>query len=914
MIRSDSLGPGLTPSRRQSAALPLLATKYTIPNLRGSTIPRLRLIDLLEQGAQRRLTLLAAPPGFGKTTLLAAWARHAGGAAAWVSLDAGDNDPVRFWHYVLAALDHCRPGMGDAALALLQAAQIPSIESVLTALLNSAATMPERVVLVLDDLHVITSQPIYEGLAFLIEHMPPQLHLVIASRTVPPLNMARLRANSELVEIRADLLRFSADEVRALLNGLQGLALTDADIAALESRTEGWAAGLRLASLALQGQRDRAAFVASLSGSHRIILDYLMEEVLARQSAERQQFLLDTAILERLAADVCDAVAERHDSQRELEALEQANIFIEPLDDERRWFRYHQLFGEFLREAQSRRDPLRAPALHRRAAAWYVAQGRLADALPHASAAGDTALVVDLVEQMGRELLEQGEVVTIRRWLDLLSLDLVGARPRLGLLYAWLLITSIQLDEAERWLGACEARWAQQGGALDDEHRGELALLWAMLAFAQGDMPRSEDLLREVRAMAPAPSTWVYRRLVWFEGIVFTIQSEFSIVQGALAEAELNSVFSSTPQRQYILVIILIARGQINAALSLLQAISSHFVSDDPGSKIFEMLMYQMATIIFYERNDLDRAYTFAQRINTFSAKHTGSPGALIGPLMLFQVQWAQGDWDAARRTQATIEREIHAFSFFTLVLRDLLVLFVTYLARQGQFEEMRRWITFSSGLRIEVPAGRRSSMGLALSLQGYRINLAQAYHALAEQRYDDALALATPVCAESTADGWGYTTILATLVEAQVWQGRGQHAQAVDVALRALALAAPEGFVRAFVDGGEPVRQLLALVLAALGRQPGHPQAALAPYVRTLLAAFPAAPAAPAALVEPLSARELDVLRLVAIGRSNQQVAQALVIGVGTIKTHLLNIYGKLGVHNRTEAVARARDLGLVD
>ncbi len=419
----DALPPGDTPGSTSEQLL--LVTKLALPPVRADLVPRPRLTNQLQLGIQRPLTLIAAPAGFGKTTLLSTWLEHASLQAAWISLEHDDDDLTRFWSYVFTALSRVHPGSGTSALALLQASTLsplPPIEIVLTVWINDLAALPHQVALVLDDYHLITAQPIHRAVTYLLYHLPPQLHLVIVTRADPPLSLARLRARGHLTEIRAADLRFTAEETAAFLTRALGLELSAQDIATLEARTEGWIAGLQLAALSMQGRKDIAGFLEAITGSHRYIIDYLVEEVLARQPEPVQTFLLQTAILERLQGSLCEAVmgvmrepGEEASGQAMLEQLEQANLFLTPLDDERLWYRYHQLFAEALRHRLQRRQPALVPELHRRASTWYEQHGLVRDAVHHALAAADFEQAVRLMEQVVDSLVRQDKIATLQR-------------------------------------------------------------------------------------------------------------------------------------------------------------------------------------------------------------------------------------------------------------------------------------------------------------------------------------------------------------------------------------------------------------------------------------------------------------------------------------------------------------------
>ena len=454
----------------------LLGTKLHAPLPRPSAVDRARLLDRLGRGAMSKLTLVSAPPGFGKTTLVAQWiaAQGAERSTAWVSLEPADNEPTTFWAYVVAAVARVLPGVGDAARDLLADGQARA-DRAIAALVNDLATVPGDLVIVLDDLHVIEAPEIGEGLAFLLDHLPPQVHLVVITRSDPPLPLARMRARGELVEVRAADLRFTTDEAAAYLNDQMGLSLAGAEVNTLEARTEGWIAALQLAAISMRGREDVASFIASFAGDDRYVVDYLADEVLERQPEAIRDFLLRTAILDRLTGALCDAVTGATGGSATLVSLERANLFLVPLDDQRRWYRYHHLFADLLRTRLLDQHPDDVPELHRRASAWWEAHGEPAEAIGHALAAGDVERAADLVEPEARRLVRGRHEMTVRRWLDSLPDRIFEVRPVLADAHAGVLLATGQtegvdrrLDQAERWLdaavGDAERQRAEQAG------------------------------------------------------------------------------------------------------------------------------------------------------------------------------------------------------------------------------------------------------------------------------------------------------------------------------------------------------------------------------------------------------------------------------------------------------------------
>ena len=526
----------------------LLETKLYVPRSRRGLVLRPRLCERLDRGTASKLMLVSAPAGFGKTTLLTEWlaARSAvpadGRLAAWLSLDRGDNDPASFWGYVIAALRTVASGVGESALALLDTPQPPPIETVLTTLLNDLGAVAGEIVLVLDDYHVIEAREVQDGMAFLLDHLPPRLHVVIASRADPALPLARLRARGELTEIRAAELRFTADEAAAYLNETMGLQLTPRDVAALEGRTEGWIAALQLAALSMQGRDDVADFIAGFAGDDRYVVDYLAEEVLARQPDRVQAFLLQTSILGRLSGPLCDAVTGQGGGKGMLEALDRGNLFLVSLDDRRRWYRYHHLFADVLQARLLDEQPGQVPDLHRRASEWYAQNGELSEAVDHALAAGDFERAAGLVELAIPAMRRTRQEVRLRGWLEVLPDEVVRVRPVLSVYFAGALLLGGEFEgvegrlrDAERWLepptGGYEEPQvpsAEMVVADEEEYRrlpATIQLYRSALALARGDVPgtvrhaqRAFDLSPEQDHLCRASAAGMSGLAFWTSG------------------------------------------------------------------------------------------------------------------------------------------------------------------------------------------------------------------------------------------------------------------------------------------------------------------------------------------------------------------------------------------------------------
>ncbi|HET7271561.1 MAG TPA: hypothetical protein VFI90_10810, partial [Rubrobacter sp.] len=562
--------------------------------------------ELLAEGMNRKLTLVSAPAGYGKTTLLSEWRMiHLGSEypLAWVSLEEADNDPSRFLSYLVATLQTVEAGIGDSVLASLRSPQPPPVESVLAALINDIAAVPEEFAVVLDDYHVIEAQPIQGAIAFLLEHMSPQMHLVIASRTDPPLPLARLRARGQMTELRAADLRFTAEEAGAFLTDVMGLELSTRDVEALERHTEGWIAGLQLAALSMRGREDSSAFIEAFTGSNRYVLDYLVDEVLARQAEPVTSFLLKTSILDRLSGELCDAVAESHGGQEMLETLDRENLFVVPLDEEGHWYRYHHLFAEVLRHLLRRSQPNLVPELHRRASRWYEQNGLLDEAIKHALAARDFESAARLVEGGAGEILARGEVSLLVGWVEALPEELMRSRPGLCIPYAWALFLTGRLEDAEE--RARDAERAANTGVLS----AEVTALRANLVRARGDVPGSIELAREARKLLPEDDFALRGAISFNLGSAYWVTGDLEAAKEAFAEA---SAASRRAGNTYVALLSMRARAEIEkmsghlrrAADLYHEALQIAEASPSPAAGLAHVGMGEL----LYEWNDLDGA------------------------------------------------------------------------------------------------------------------------------------------------------------------------------------------------------------------------------------------------------------------------------------------------------------------
>ncbi len=899
-------------------ATPLLQTKLYIPPARPELVSRPRLIERLNAGLDRKLTLVSAPAGFGKTTLLSEWVTGCTRPVAWLSLDEGDNDPAHFLAYFIATIQTIHQDIGQSLVTASQSSQPLAIQAILTALINDISTIAERFTLVLDDYHLITAQPIHDGLGFLLDHLPPQLHLVLATRADPPLPLARLRARGQLTELRQSDLRFTTAEAAAFLNRVMGLNLAPEHVAALESRTEGWIAGLQMASLATQaqvstqGQEGVAGFIHAFTGSDRYILDYLVEEVLQRQPESVQTFLLQTCILNHLTGTLCDAVIDSlllaeegpEAGQAMLEQLDRGNLFIVPLDNERRWYRYHRLFADLLRNRLHRTQPNLAPVLHRRASVWYEQHGLMATAIDHALAAEDIERAADLIEQNAEDTLMRGEAATFLRWVAALPGDQVRARPSLGVLHAWMLLLSGQP------LQAIESR-LQDADVGDELAMGRVTALRALIIAFQGQMSRAAELFRQALAQLPQEDRFIRDFATWILSI-----SQSSGDDGASDYQAMDEIFRASQKTGNVMIAVMVMcsqaelsarQGQLHqAAVIYRQALELTTGAQGQRRPIAGQALIGLGEL-YREWNDLDAATRYLtegiQLTNQWS-----EVGSLEAYITLARVRQAQGDLDGA--WEATRKAQELAAKFDITEIDDLVVaLFRAWLwIAQGDLEAARRWAEERELYQyIDTPLQEERQSPTEHRLRKYEL-VVLARLLIAQGRLDETLTLLEPLLSIAERRNRPGMMIEITLLQALAFQAQGNIDRAMVPLERALSLAEAEGYVRIFVDEGEPLARLLYLA-AERGIAPE--------YAGRLLAAFPtlepAAREPHAEMVEPLSERELDVLRLIAEGLSNQEIAQRLVVSLRTVKWHAGNIYGKLGVKNRTQAVARARMLNLL-
>lgn len=880
-----------------------LSTKLYFPSPRPSLVPRPRLVECLQTGLGGPLTLISAPAGYGKTTLLVEWRAGAGCnfPAAWFSIDSGDNNLFRFWEYLTAALETLQRGLAGEVTSLLQAPQLPPPEALVAALVNGLAGFTKDSALILDDYHLITSSEIHQYLICLLDHLPPHMHLVLLTRLDPSIPLARLRARGHLTEIRAADLRFTVAEAAAFLNQMMGLALTEKQVEILEQRTEGWIAGLQLAALTMQGHGDLESFVTAFTGSHRYVLDYLVEEVLSLQSERIRDFLLKTSILERMNAALCNTLTDESDGQAALEELERANLFVVVLDSSRQWYRYHHLFADVLQVRLRQTDPGRLLDMHRRAAGWLEQNGFLPEALHHALAAGDRENAGRLAELVGGQMLNRGELVALLGWLEVLR-DLVPERPGLCIAKAWALALTGQDAEVEPLLGRAEQLLA--GSPIDETSQqrcGIIAAIRCYLARHTGDAPCCLELGRQALEILPESNPGVRGVVHLSLGSAHILRGDFAAAIQSMREAsrlgKLGNNLNLAVNAISTVATLLMAHGQLHQSEDTFAEAMT--LARLPDGRVLPIAgrVHSGLCRLFYEWNDLAVAQEHARQAYELGQIWGDADSLVAAHVILARSHQARGDLRSAEESLRAAEnlartRQLTLTSAGRVEMERLSL----WLAR-GNYEACERWrlANEASASNIDKPT---LNSGKRLMLA--RIHLAQGDGSAALK------VLSQLLRASEAAGNWGSVIELLAL-QSLAWQQKGNLPSALKALGRALALAEPEGYLRTFLDEGQPMLGLLRRA-ASKGLHPA--------YVRQILAAV--APAGESSrpvqpLIEPLSKRELEILRLIAAGKSNRQIAEELFLTVGTVKRHISNTFSKMNVQSRTKCLARARELDLL-
>lgn len=871
----------------------LIQTKFGIPAPRPVLVPRRRLIERLNSGIQGKLTLISAPAGFGKTTLAAEWLRETHRAVTWLSLDEADNDPARFLSYFLAALQVIDGQAGKEARSLLQAPQPPSQDSLMTTLLNELTTISIPFVLAMDDFHVIETHSTHKLINFIVEHQPGQMHMVLLTREDPHLPLSRLRARGQITEIRQEDLRFTALESAEFLEKVMGLKISARDVDALERRTEGWITGLQLAAIAMQsplsmqGQEDVQRFVQEFTGSNRYVLDYLAQEVLERQPREIQDFLLQTSILDRLCASLCDAITQRPGSQELLENLEQANLFIMPLDQSRIWYRYHRLFRDLLFNRLRAQDESALNALHTRASSWYEEHDLLPDAIQHTLAAEDWERALKLIHRASEALSKRGEIFTLLNWYREIPDQLILENAETCLAYSWILLLAGQFERAGVYLSHAE------GHVRDDpSFLGQIVNAKAYLARSQGDYHRMVELSQQALALLPKEDLDSRCIVAINLGIAYWHSGKMDAADRALSEV---FVAGQATGNLYAVSMAMVFQGMIMAVRGKLRAANDRFqtiIQQDETPPFLRGLAYLYLSVLHYEWNELEQSGKYLLEAIKIGERIRNDELLVVSWMMMARIHMAGGNLAAAGEVLDKAQQKAASGEASAPAVPRLAAARVQHAIACGDLEAASGW-------------AERLADGYDWHSFYRFTNTTLAQYLLAQNKTREATSHLEGCFEQASQEGWVYGMIairaLQTLAAAEP--------EAAFAYLKdALQWAQPEGYLRTFVDLGKGLEPSLQ---AAIRRQ------VMPDYAQKILSAMKSGAQKPIlgqlSLVEPLNPRELEVLRLMAAGFTNPQIAGELFISTGTAKTHVHNICGKLGSRNRTEAAARARELGLV-
>jgi LuxR family maltose regulon positive regulatory protein len=923
---------------------PLLATKFYFPPPRPNLVTRSRLFAHLDESLIRKLAIISAPAGYGKTTLVVGWVSQIPNARiGWLSLDEGDNDPARFLNYLIAAFQKACPGSGERAIAVLHSPRMGSTktfpaETLLNMLVNDLVSISDPIVLVLEDYHVIQAEPIHQYLTYLLEHLPANVHLVLISRAEPPLPMARLRARGQLVEIRTNDLRFTDEEAGEFLHRSMRLDLDNEKVALLSARTEGWISGLLMAAISILTRVDADTFINDFAGSNRYIMDYLVEEVLQGQPDYIQQFLHYTCPLERLYGDLCDEIiAEVHDftgmpaaelrnippSASILSSLERANLFTVPLDDRQEWYRYHRLFTDLLRKRLGLANPELVPRIHTRASRWFEQNGYLPEAIQHSFSAGDFDRAAILIEGAAEPVFRRSETGLFLSWLEKLPEPLIQIRPKLGIFHALALIISSQKYDL------VEARLEQvQKAGFEESLEGEVATLRGLLTMLRGDIQQSILFSRQALESLPEEQLLFKSLAADNLGMCYVLSGDMPSAIQAFEEAVplahrcgnimiAAGALSNLAGLQYL-------RGQMRDAWVNYQKILD--LTTDTGGRRLPVAGKALIGLgeLAREWNDLEAAASYLSEAIELLSQYV-EIGVVVCYISLARVRQSQGNWEGAWELFNKAQELALESSAIPIDDRLVEVTQALFWIRQGKYKQALSWAQ-KRKLDDNVLAELRSSAG-ALGFEMIEPEyLTLARLLTAQGQPEKALSILIPIQAIDEQKRRGRRLIEGLCLQAIALQAMGEVDAAMDAFQRALTLARPEGFVRTFIDEGEPLQRLLSLAVQR-GVEPEYAtrllnamQSRQSPAHKPMktskdLAAFPPPSSGKlgADLIEHLSQRELEVLQLVALGLSNAEISARLVISLSTVKGHTTHIYSKLGVNSRTQAVSKARDLGIL-
>jgi LuxR family maltose regulon positive regulatory protein len=877
----------------------LLLTKLRIPQSRPQIVPRPRLIAILDQTLQAdcRLALISAPAGFGKTVLLSEWANRQALPVAYLSLEEGENDLKRFLAYFVAALQTAVPTLGQGISAMLRSPEAMAAEPIMTALINEIAGLGQELLLILDDLHLVSATEIYAALAYLLEHMPPDLHFLLATRADPPLPLARLRARGQMIELREADLRFTQDETAHFLQNLMALQLGPDEVHVLHSRTEGWAAGLQMAALSMRGREHLADFARSFSGSHEYVVDYLTDEVLARQRDAQKTFLLQTSILGQLCGPLCDAVTGQVDSHQRLEQLKADNLFTLSLDDERHWYRYHRLFADLLQQRLLKQQPDQIPELHRRASNWLAENGFPLEAIHHALQAGDGRRGADLIEGVIEQPATWNTInaTMLMAWLERLPAPILQARPRLRLYQARAYTVKGYTEKADVLLQALEEKLRQEAppGAESDSLLDQIAADRVSNAILRGQPRRAVDFAEQALAEIAQDKLPARLRLETILGLAYyqvgDVKRAAQAYARAAAAAQVVGVPAVVASLKTGMAKVNILRGRLREAAQDCAEACQLAEVDHVRTAAAGPALVTWAEILS-EQNELQQAQALLGQGIELLLKHGPVHALAMAYVTQARIQQAKGQYEEALQALRQAA-QLAAGQPGSMTARGIAA------------QRARLWLATNNLVAAEQwSAEYRLTAAGEYTREFEELTLARVY--LARERADTAISLLATLLAAAEQAGRLGSVIEILVLQALALAATTGVNKAIPSLARSLALAEPQGYARLYIDEGQSLARLLAATAAA-----GH-QAA---YAHQLLQAMPLGEQRQAALVEPLSQREMEVLQLIEQGLSNRQIAQELVISLATVKSHTGHIYSKLGVSSRTQAVGKARALHLL-
>ena len=872
----------------------LLETKLYLPPLPPQTVARQGLLDLLESGLslEKRLVLVCAPAGYGKTTLVCEWLQSASNVC-WVSLEKSDNDPRLFFSYLIASLQKTSPAIGEQARQLLESPQLPPLQAILSSILNDLARIDGQCVLVLDDFHVIHSNVIHEAMTFLVDHLPPGKHIVITTRSDPALPLHRYRSRGQMVEVRADGLRFSPNEVSLYMKQIAGISLKDSEITTLEGRTEGWVAGLQMVALSLRGKVDKEQFIRSLGGTHRFILDYLLEDVLNIQQETVQNFLMETAILDRLSAPLCSALTGMDEaaSRETLKDLERANLFVTPLDHERTWYRYHHLFQDLLVMRLRQFLPEKVTALHKHAGCWYETNGWISEAVQHYIEAADFELAADLVEKHTMQLFAQGRLDQPVSWIQRLPTDLSVRRPWLSIYQAWALafvgknpqaesLVQVAIQSLEESHLSPEARkkiWA--------EIHGIRALLSITSGNLQGALALEELLIEQI----DPDSLFARNVILWSLGYAWRIQGKLRESIAAFREVlaigrQLNNMWVLSTGYADLGMVLRLAGRLKEAESTYRESLDMLHQAGAGGSGYIGRSKSFLANLLC-ELNQLDEALQLTHE----SIEHSqlwNNPNHLAHAYWTqARIQYSKGDWIAAEHALKKAGNVAAQPAVVPNLRAGIDTFGVRLSLAQGRLTEAKRWAE-------EHPISEKTPVP---NIEVFDLQaLTHARILISQEKFSAAWKLLGKLEIDARATG-RTNTLIETLTLKTL--AASERCTALEVLESALKLGIPEGYRRTFLDEGDRLQQLLASLRGRL----------------TLIEPLLGAITGKQEIETLLTARELDILQEMSLGLSNKEIGQKLFVSTGTVKAHSAAIYRKLEVANRTGAIARAKDLGIL-